>query len=325
MYINDYKLKDFDNYLSQYYPQEGFALSSCESAGEGNMNYTFRLAYQSDSSIIIKQAPPFCAKFPDIEAPRERILFESEFYLHVEHISKDNIRFPRVRNLDRDNYIMLMDDLGEGSDLSSLYQKDVLAHKELAMFASTLAEIHSIQPTHPISNTKMRVLNHAHIFDIPLQHGNGLNLDDITEGLDEVASQLKNDNVYCQRVRELGEVYLSDGKSLLHGDYYPGSWLRCATGLAIIDPEFCFTGAVEFDVGVLLAHLYLSSQDEALVTTLFEHYQPKIAFDKALAYEFAGCEIMRRLIGYAQLPVDLNLTEKARLLELSRQWILKPS
>lgn len=38
---------------------------------------------------------------------------------------------------------------------------------------------------------------------------------------------------------------------------------------------------------------------------------------------FAGVEIMRRLIGVAQLPVRYGIEEKRRLLDLSRKLVLQ--
>ena len=40
--------------------------------------------------------------------------------------------------------------------------------------------------------------------------------------------------------------------------------------------------------------------------------------------QLAGVEIMRRLIGYAQLPVGYGLNRKRELLELSRSLVLEP-
>lgn len=44
--------------------------------------------------------------------------------------------------------------------------------------------------------------------------------------------------------------------------------------------------------------------------------------DDALARQFAGVEIMRRLIGVAQLPLVADLNQKEELLNLSRDLVL---
>jgi hypothetical protein len=48
---------------------------------------------------------------------------------------------------------------------------------------------------------------------------------------------LKGDTAFGTRVNELGEIYLADGAQLVHGDFFPGSWLRTPHGPMIIDPE----------------------------------------------------------------------------------------
>jgi len=79
----------------------------------------------------------------------------------------------------------------------------------------------------------------------------------------EIPFEDHGSNELTLRAKELGDLYLSDGPTLLHGDFYPGSWLRTTQGIRIIDPEFAFTGAAEFDVGVFAAHLAFTGLDDA--------------------------------------------------------------
>ena len=43
----------------------------------------------------------------------------------------------------------------------------------------------------------------------------------------ELAQKMAADVSYVASVRTLGEAYLADGEVLLHGDFFPGSWLIC--------------------------------------------------------------------------------------------------
>ena len=43
----------------------------------------------------------------------------------------------------------------------------------------------------------------------------------------------------------------------------------------------------------------------------------------SLVFQYAGVEIMRRILGVAQLPVRLSLEAKRRLLEQSRAMVLR--
>jgi 5-methylthioribose kinase len=74
---------------------------------------------------------------------------------------------------------------------------------------------------------------------------------------------------------------------------------------------------------VFLAHLILSNQPPATRRLWREAYDAPAGFDNLLMLQLAGVEIMRRLIGYAQLPVR-GLKPKCDLLELSRTLVLRP-
>jgi 5-methylthioribose kinase len=121
-------------------------------------------------------------------------------------------------------------------------------------------------------------------------------------------------------------LYLTDGPALVHGDYFPGSWLRTDRGVKIIDPEFCFLGSAAFDLGTFVAHLYLSRHPPATAEAVLESYRVRSGTDDALlpvARQLAGIEIMRRLIGVAQIPgLDATLDEKRNWLRTSVDLVL---
>jgi 5-methylthioribose kinase len=70
---------------------------------------------------------------------------------------------------------------------------------------------------------------------------------------------------------------------------------------------------------VLLAHLHLAQQCDELIARVLSEYDAPL--NESLVWQFAGVEMMRRLLGVAQLPLAYGLPEKARLLALSREWI----
>jgi 5-methylthioribose kinase len=57
---------------------------------------------------------------------------------------------------------------------------------------------------------------------------------------------------------------------------------------------------------------------------LWQHYQKHKGFDIALALNFAGVEIVRRLVGLAQLPLELDLNKKTTLLAVARDLVISP-
>ncbi len=296
-------------------------------AGEGNMNCTVRVT-TTDGSLIVKQARPWVEKYPQFAAPWDRACREAEFYRLVAGASHVARMMPRLIDSDAAARVLVLEDLGENSDYTGLYAGETIDDSEIEVMAGFLARLHRLSPCPGgpcgLANREMRELNHSHIFVVPLTPANGLDLDAMTPGLAQAAHRLQSDAAYVDEVARLGrEVYLADGGSLLHGDFFPGSLLRTPTGPRIIDPEFAFFGRPEFDVGVFLAHLFLSDQPVAKRRRWRKAYDAPPGFDDLLMLQLAGVEIMRRLIGYAQLPVR-GLQLKCALLELSRALVLRP-
>jgi 5-methylthioribose kinase len=307
---------------------DGEAIESSARAGDGNMNCTVRVTTPR-RSFIVKQSRPWVEKYPQFAAPWDRACREAEFYQRVAGHEDVASMMPALIHCDPAARVLVLEDLGTARDYTGLYRGETIAQSEVGSLATFLSALHGAFPTdaaRPLPNREMRQLNHAHLFQIPLAAHNGLDLDAITDGLAGVAAELKSDTRYCREVERLGrDVYLADGPCLLHGDFFPGSLIRTPAGPRVIDPEFGFFGRPEFDVAVLTAHLLLAHQPPAHRSHLRRAYRAPAGFDDALMLQLAGVEIMRRLIGYAQLPVGYGLERKRDLLERSRRLVLEPS
>ncbi|SVA18148.1 uncharacterized protein METZ01_LOCUS71002 [marine metagenome] len=263
-------------------------LRLAEIAGEGNMNRTLRIVTDADS-IVLKQSVPFVAKYPDIPAPIDRDRVEAAFYQALEGMPIAS-KMPRFLGHAPEYHLLAFEDLGPASDCTDAYS-GMAIDSDIPQLLSWLRDLHQLHIESPVfTNRDMRKLNHAHIFEIPFED----------HGSPDVA----------QRAKELGNAYLSDGPTLLHGDYYPGSWLRTTQGIRIIDPEFAFTGAAEFDVGVFAAHLAFTGLDDAAIRKALGQYQSTKPFDLRLALGFAGVEVLRRLWGIAKLPLPDNQIDR---------------
>ena len=259
-------------------------LRLAEVAGEGNMNRTLRIVTDADS-IVLKQSVPFVAKYPDIPAPIDRDRVEASFYQALEGLPIA-AKMPRFLGHAPEHHLLAFEDLGRASDCTDAYS-GMAINSDIPQLLSWLCDLHQVQvETKLFTNRDMRTLNHAHIFEIPFEDN----------GSSRVA----------QRAKDLGDVYLSDGATLLHGDYYPGSWLRTPQGIRVIDPEFAFAGAAEFDLGVFAAHLAFAGRDDSAIRNALSHYQSAQPFDLRLALGFAGIEVLRRLWGVAKLPLPEN-------------------
>ena len=300
----------------------GESIVEVSKAGEGNMNCTLRVV-TARQRLIVKQARPWVERYEHIDAPWDRSLVEAAYYRAVAACPELADQMPRLIDADADARVLVLEDVGQQGDFTSIYAGATLAASDGAALVGYLRRLHRFAvPPHQqlvFANPEMRALNHEHIFEFPLRETNGLALDAVTPGLQALAEALKRDRLYVSVVRGLGERYLADGGSLVHGDYFPGSWLHTTRGVAVIDPEFCFLGDGEFDVGVMMAHLILGGQPLPIVDGLLETAS---GYDRHLLDQFAGVEIMRRLIGVAQLPLRWSLDQKRALLERSRTLVM---
>lgn len=174
----------------------------------------------------------------------------------------------------------------------------------------------------------------------------------ITEGLEDfVREKLYEDEELKTEVGKLRYVFINKAEALIHGDLHSGSIFIREDGFKVIDPEFCFYGPMGYDIGNVIAHLFFplsinafSKEREAFVSWLkdeirkifdgirkafFRAFYEKVSLslynkafqfayiDKILAESlgFAGCELIRRVVGdakVAELSSLSNLEEKRR-------------
>lgn len=301
---------------------EGCDVTGVSIAGAGNMNLVERVSLSDGTTVILKRARAWVEKYPDIPAPIGRASVEAGFYRAVAG-SVAGAAMPIHLGYDDAAAANLFSDLGEGTDGMAAYSGQTIAMSDLEAIAAWTAALHSlhVSDSSQFENRAMRELNALHIFDFPLDPNSGFDLNAITPGLQSVADLLKHDRDFVAAVQKVRSLYLSDAQGgLLHGDLYPGSWLKTPKGVFLIDPEFCWLGPPEWDLGVLMAHLWLSNQPLNVIDALLPSYGRSV--DRDLLDRICGVEIMRRLIGVAQLPLTLDLSAKSALLHRARALVL---
>lgn len=295
-------------------------------AGEGNMNRTLR-ANLGSRSIVLKQSVPFVAKYPDIPAPLERASVEAAFYAAASTSDVVSRRMPQLLGYDDENRLLCFEDLGAAQDFTSLYaaiEADDI-HADLISLIDWLGALHALDIDGAFANNAMRELNHQHIFVVPLLADNGVAIE---PELTPLYESFTHDEALGAHAQRLGAIYLGTASHdsrpvLLHGDFYPGSWLNHRTeGAMVIDPEFGFKGAPEFDVGVFTAHLTMCGYRQSAITTLLENYHAPDGFDSRLASGFAGMEVIRRIFGVAQLPLSADVETQAEWLNTARTSVV---
>lgn len=300
--------------------KQGEKVTQISIAGPGNMNLVLRVT-TNQRSVILKQSKAFVKKFPQIPAPIDRIQVEHQFYQVLNKSGAMQEFVPQILGFDPENHLLLTEDLGIGKDFSDIYSEEKrLSLNEVDQLVHFLNLLHALSVKDFPENLPMRRLNHEHIFNFPFIEENGFDLDTIQPGLQELSLEFKRDQNLKMVIAKLGEWYLAPGKTLLHGDFYPGSWLQVKTGIKVIDPEFGFLGDREFDLGVFLAHMDLGLQGEEILSRIVDQYAHPL--DHHLLNRYRGVEILRRLIGIAQLPLHLSLEQKKQLLHFAKHLIL---
>lgn len=290
-----------------------------DTAGAGNMNHTLRVWFSSvrapTRSLVLKQSLPFVARFPQIPAPIERGRIEAAFYECIASDSELSGHTPELLGFDAEHHVLCMSDLGAGRDLTSMYKLDdattaVSEQAQLLPLLQWLGRLHALPvPTGFPDNCAMRRLNHEHIFSVPFNPDSGVAL---SPELEQLRSRLAAQPHFLESVRQLGDIYLGNRPfasqpALLHGDFYPGSWLDTeGASCHVIDPEFGFVGPPEFDVGVLCAHLTFAGYSAQRLEELLGSYQRSPGFSRDLLLQFSAIETLRRLLGVAQLPLTAS-------------------
>ena len=323
MYIDlDTPLKEIQHLFEKigFFDNEKEQILSIEKPGEGNMNVVLRVKTNM-RSFIAKQSRPYVQKYQNVAAPVNRIHVEYQFYsTAINETIKKHI--PKVLAYNETHNLLILEDLGACEDMSLLYKSRTINKDQISMLVGLLANIHSsvIDSSYPENNV-LRALNHQHIFTLPFMEDNGFSLDDIQVGLSNIAKPYQTDIALKKEVLKIGEKYLSEGNVLLHGDYYPGSWMQKNNHIFVIDPEFSFKGFTEFDLGILAAHCIIITMDKNVLLQIEKQYNQKT--DTTLLAQITGIEIMRRLIGLAQLSLDHSLNEKKELLKIAYKLIMK--
>lgn len=285
----------------------GETIDNIERAGDGNLNLVLRIT-AAGRSVILKQARPWVEKYPDIPAPVERSAVEAGFYRLVEQNAALRSYMPALVAADHGWHLLLLEDLGTQGDATDLYRGATLSAEERAHLIRFLVALHAITNVDARAqmpgNSAMIALNHHYIFH------QSFSSDSADAGLALVAATL-------------GERYLAGHGVMLHGDFYPGAWVRTPAGLRIIDPEFCLFGPREFDLGIMAAHLMIAGGAATAATDIGAHYEAAGggAVDAALIARFTGVEIWRRLLGVAQLPLAITDAEREQMINLARRLI----
>lgn len=111
-----------------------------------------------------------------------------------------------------------------------------------------------------LGNTAMCRISEDLIFDEPFFDAP---MNWHTPGLEDVVSRFQADIPLRLAVQEMKARFLAAPEALLHGDLHTGSVIVTQDDSKVIDPEFAFYGPIGFDVGMIIANLWLAAFAQA--------------------------------------------------------------
>jgi len=284
-----------------------------EPAGDGNINWVRRAtaAGPPARSYVLKQARPALERFPQYQAPTERIVCEARYLERVRAWDPAGV-CPRVHRFDERNRVLVLEDLGQAERLDHALARGADATAALATLAGFLGRVHretrgDAGLAAAFANEPMQRLHGDHIFALPYQ-ANDFPLPPRTA---ERAAQLRADSALCAAAARAYARYLTPSGALVHGDVQAGNILLPRGGVKLLDAEIAHVGDPAFDIGMLLAHALLPEAAEGraanarpALAQCWEAYAdvhgaaglPSLAD----ALRYTGLELLRRTIGAAR-------------------------
>lgn len=290
----------------------------------GNMNATLMLHLSDAKQWIFKQSRDYVMRFPALDAPIERANTEASFYDFVETRETLKATMPKKIWSDSSHYLNIFEVDKESTDGRFLYELNFTdtsiptegIQNTLLSLVEWLAKLHAVDTNEirndPLfQNREMANFQRKQLFQSPFESlEQQMNASLIKEEvMVSLWNAVRTANFLLAR-NGLDQRLMRETNTLIHGDFFPGNWLFRQNDQAhVIDPEFCFFGPAEYDLGVFLAHLHLAAYPIEKIGPLFLAYQKvNPSIDGMLTDSFARFEILRRLIGIARIPIDEKRT-----------------
>lgn len=319
-YFDEHTLESLQNFLSQKAVlKAGEEITSLQNAGHGNMNATLLLQLSSRRKLIVKQSRPFVKKYPEFKAPETRILAESKFYDLIAEQLAENADMPKRTHLFEDQRMAIFEFVEDALDGGFLYEEDKRGYlgnlqEALNGVGSWLGKLHSlsVDSSELLRNREMAEFQRHQMFDVPFEMlEKRINSSEATP-LERRVWDVCRSSAFLIARNGLDHRLMRETPTLLHGDFFARNWLFLPdSSIQIIDPEFCFFGPPEHDLGVMLAHMQLAGLEIPQMAAVLRSYAAHAGtYDPNLCDGYARFEILRRLLGVARLPIHSNRAEK---------------
>ncbi len=298
-----------------------------EPAGDGNINWVRRVR-AGDRSFVVKQARPQLERFPEYEAPTERIVCEARYYETVRAFDSDAV-CPAVLHFDSDARLLVLEDLGYAPRLETVLAKGGDASAVATRLARFLGAVHGATAGDAslavrFENEAMRRLHGDHIFVLPF----AANEFPLAPPVRALAEAIWRDGRIAAVARDAYAEYLGRADALVHADVQATNVLVAERGAVLLDAEIAHLGDPAFDLGTLFAHLWLSAvargvapdADAAIRDARRAYANAAPGADaqlEARADRYAAIEMLRRTLGAARVVAVADPVASLRVVEFA--------
>jgi 5-methylthioribose kinase len=309
-----------------------------EPAGDGNINWVRRatLIGAERRSCIVKQARPSLERFPEYQAPTQRMLCEARYLERARAFDADGV-LPAVLAFDAPNRLLVLEDLGDAERLDHALARGTDVRAPLGRLAAFLGRVHAgtrddAGLVAPFSNEGMQRLHGDHIFVLPFAP-NEFPLPPRTAAR---GAALREDAAFREIAARAYARYLEPRGALVHGDVQAGNVLLPPEGVKLLDAEIAHVGDPAFDLGTLLAHRLLPSaargaaaEARMALAACWDAYRGAHgqaglpALEDALRY--AGLELLRRTLGAARVAAVGDDAAGLRVIDVGAALVRKPA
>lgn len=327
--------------------QPGEALTIDE-VGDGNLNLVFKVnaAADPDRTVILKQALPYLRLVGDSwPLPTDRARIEAEVLGIEARLAPQHV--PKLYFFDPDMYVTAMQNLNR----HVIMRKGLIEGIKYPLFAEhiglflarTLGYTSDLvldyktkkEEVARFMNPELCKITEDLVFTEPYRY---TERNPYHKEIEPQVLALQADDALRTEVAEMKEKFMTQAQALIHGDLHTGSLMVNQTETYAIDPEFAFYGPMAFDIGAVIANLFLSYASHEVRTTdanlradfrkyltdsviqlwhVFERefqpiWQQVDPINMPKAYQerymlrllqdsagFAACKMMRRVIGLA--------------------------
>lgn len=236
---------------------------------DGNMNYAFVVTNTLDKnqSVFVKQAPPYIKVLGE-QWPLTRQRMTAEMNALSYQASVCPKMAPEVYYQSESLSVVIMENLSThallrtqliqgryfpklAEDLSTFLAQTLFYSSDFALTSADKKRM-----VNKSTNQDMCQITEDFVFTYPFEHHD---MNDYNPALSQsIIDSIQKDAIVRAHVAQMKLIFMNKPEALLHGDLHTSSVMVNVQQTCVIDPEFSFAGPMGFDIGALIANLYLN-------------------------------------------------------------------